>query len=77
MKRSQSYHDVLRLEVSVHKTVFMKLLEASSNHKKDLVEVARVSVVGEIFSEVHLITRKREGKVMRPKVRINERAHVL
>ena len=51
----QAYHNVVRLQVSVHIAHGVELLDALSNHRKDLADLPVISMVSQPLAQVHLM----------------------
>lgn len=68
MKGSKINKDVLWFEVSMNVAQIMKFLNTLNHHLKDLVEIASISVVFKIITEVHLKRLELECNMVSPKI---------
>ena len=61
---SQAYHNVVRLQVSVHIAHGVELLDALSNHREDLVDLPVISVLSQPLAQVHVVLLHRQQDVV-------------
>ena len=61
----------------MNKSVVVKFSQSGYDHHEDLVKVTRLSVVHQIVSECHLITRHRECNMIKTDVCTSERTEML
>ena len=76
MQRPQVDHDVLRFQVSVNESVVVKFSQPSDDHREDLVKVTRLSVIHQIVSESHLVSRHGEGNMINSDLCTSERTEM-